>query len=81
MYKKIKSFWQRRSLRFWLMTGLLMTIIPFVVFSVSTYSYINNRVITPFSSLITKQQQVLVPINKLQVSVWGISTSVADFFC
>jgi diguanylate cyclase (GGDEF)-like protein len=62
------------------MTGLLMTIIPFVVFSVSTYSYINNRVITPFSSLITKQQQVLVPINKLQVSVWGISTSVADFF-
>ncbi|NNG42933.1 diguanylate cyclase [Pseudoalteromonas sp. NEC-BIFX-2020_002] len=79
MYNKIIAFWQQRSLRFWLMSGLLITIIPFLIFSILTYTYINKRVVNPLLSLSEEQQAIFFPINQLQQATWGMSASVTDF--
>ncbi|WP_105170050.1 sensor domain-containing diguanylate cyclase [Pseudoalteromonas sp. T1lg23B] len=79
MYQSAVRFWKKRSLRFWLTSGLVITISPFIVFSILTYAFVHERIVNPLLALSSEQLDIISPINNLQTTLWDISNTVTGF--
>ncbi|MCF6437711.1 sensor domain-containing diguanylate cyclase [Pseudoalteromonas sp. MMG022] len=79
MYQNAVRFWQKRSLRFWLTSGLVMTISPFIAFSILTYLFVNERIVSPLLTLSSEQLGILSPVNALQKNAWDVSRAITNF--
>ncbi|MDN3556253.1 sensor domain-containing diguanylate cyclase [Halomonas maura] len=76
---KIPAFWRRRSLRFWLATGMLMSLAPIFTFALTGYFLYHGAVIQPLVEVASKQRHILQPLQSVQMSLWDVSESVVDF--
>ena len=76
--KKIPDFWLRRSLRFWLTTGMLMSLAPIFISAIAGHFLYSGLIIQPLTEVASKQRQVLQPLQKIQLSLWDASVSVVD---
>lgn len=73
------AFWRRRSLRFWLATGMVMSILPIFASAVAGYLLYHQTIIKPLVEVSSKQQSILQPLQNMQLSLWDVSQSVIDF--
>lgn len=76
---KIPAFWRRRSLKFWLATGMLMSLAPIFISAVAGYFLYRGAVIQPLVEVASKQGQILHPLQTVQLSLWDMSESVIDY--
>ncbi|MBB3232040.1 GGDEF domain-containing protein [Halomonas stenophila] len=76
---KIPAFWRRRSLRFWLATGMLMSLAPIFTFALTGYFLYHGTIIQPLVEVASKQRHILQPVQSIQMSLWDVSESVVDF--
>ncbi|MCF7516506.1 diguanylate cyclase [Pseudoalteromonas sp. L23] len=76
---RLIHFWQGRSLRFWLTSGLIVTIVPFFLFSIIAFSFVHSHIVEPLLTLSGKQQKGLNSINEMQIATLEATTSLADF--
>ncbi|MDN3556960.1 diguanylate cyclase [Halomonas maura] len=76
---KIPAFWRRRSLKFWLATGMLMSLAPIFISAMAGYVLYHGAIIQPLVEVASKQRQILQPLQSVQLSLWDISESVIDF--
>jgi diguanylate cyclase (GGDEF)-like protein len=78
-FTRIADFWQRRSLRFWLATGMLMTSLPMLIAAVAGYMLYHKTIIEPLVEVSSKQRHVLAPLQDVQIQLWDLSKSVNDY--
>lgn len=76
---RIKSFWQQRSLKFWLASGLVMTIAPVCLLAVLGYLRFHSEIVQPLVAVTEEQSQVLQPLNRIEVNLWDVSRAVVDY--
>ncbi|NOU52176.1 hypothetical protein HG263_16730 [Pseudoalteromonas sp. JBTF-M23] len=79
MSQRVIKFWQKRSLRFWLTSGLCITVAPLLVFTLVSFTYINSQIIAPLITLSNEQSEIVQPINELQVAILDVSNSITKF--
>lgn len=77
--KGLRAFWRRRSLKFWLTTGMLMTSLPIFVAAITGYLLYHQQIIQPLVQVASQQRHVLQPLQSLQLSLWDVSRSVLDY--
>lgn len=77
--KKIPGFWRRRSLKFWLATGMLMSLAPIFISAFAGYFLYRGTIIQPLIEVTSKQHHILQPLQNVQLSLWDVSESVIDF--
>lgn len=77
--KKIPEFWRRRSLKFWMTTGMLMCLAPIFISAILGYFLYHGAIIQPLVEVAAKQRQILQPLQEVQMSLWDVSESVIDF--
>lgn len=77
--KKIPDFWLRRSLKFWLTTGMLMSLAPIFISAIAGHFLYSDLIIKPLTEVASKQRQVLQPLQEIQLSLWDASVSVVDY--
>jgi diguanylate cyclase (GGDEF)-like protein len=75
----MSDFWERRSLKFWLSTGMLMTSLPMLIAGVAGYTMYHEAIIEPLVDVASKQRHVLAPLQDLQLQLWDLSKSVDDY--
>lgn len=78
-FDNIPAFWRRRSLKFWLATGMLMSLAPIFISAVTGYFLYRGAVIQPLVEVASKQGQILTPLQTVQMSLWDVSESVIDY--
>lgn len=76
--RKIPAFWLRRSLKFWLATGMIMSLAPVYIFAIASHFLYNNVIIQPLLEVTSKQKEVLQPLQGIQLTLWDASVSVVD---
>ncbi|WP_162131405.1 diguanylate cyclase [Gayadomonas joobiniege] len=76
---KLNQFWKKRSLKFWLASGMLLTILPFVTSVVLGYFFFHGKVFNPLANVAEEQKAILLPLTEIQLSFWHVSESVIDF--
>ena len=76
--KTIPEFWKRRSLKFWLATGMLMSLTPIFLSAFTGHHLYREVIIQPLVEVSSKQQHILQPLQALQLSLWDLSESVID---
>lgn len=76
---KMPAFWRRRSLRFWLATGMLMSLVPIFASAVTGYVLYHQVVIQPLVEVASKQRSILQPLREAQLSLWNVSESTISF--
>ncbi|UDL04955.1 diguanylate cyclase [Marinobacter sp. CA1] len=76
---RIKSFWQQRSLKFWLASGLVMTIAPVCLLAVLGYLRFHSEIVQPLVAVTEEQSQVLQPLNQIEINLWDVSRAVVDY--
>jgi diguanylate cyclase (GGDEF)-like protein len=76
---KISAFWQRRSLRFWLATGMLMTLCPIFIAAVAGHHLYHRAIIRPLVEVSSQQRKILQPLQSLRLSLVDVSNSVIDY--
>lgn len=54
---RIKSFWQQRSLKFWLASGLVMTIAPVCLLAVLGYLRFHSEIVQPLVAVTEEQSK------------------------
>ncbi|MCK2183800.1 diguanylate cyclase [Halomonas getboli] len=77
--KKIPEFWRRRSLKFWLATGMLMSLAPIFISAFAGYLLYRGTIIQPLIEVTSEQHRILQPLQNVQLSLWDVSDSVIDF--
>lgn len=77
--RTIPAFWRRRSLKFWLATGMLMSLVPIFASAVTGYLLYHRAIIQPLVDVASKQRSILQPLRNVQLSLWDVSKSVIDF--
>ncbi|MGB8713380.1 MAG: diguanylate cyclase [Onishia taeanensis] len=75
----IPAFWRRRSLKFWLATGMLMSLAPIYLSAVTGYLLYRGTIIQPLLEVASAQRNILHPLQSVQLSLWDVSESVVDF--
>ncbi|MDX1756191.1 MAG: diguanylate cyclase [Marinobacter sp.] len=75
----LRSFWQQRSLRFWLATGLILAIAPVWLFATLGYFRLHDEIVRPLVDVTTEQRTILQPLNHIEVRLWDVSQSVIGF--
>ncbi len=75
----LSAFWRRRSLKFWLATGMMMAVLPITVFSVTGYLVYHHQITRPLVDVASKQRGILLPLQGLQLDLIDISELVNDF--
>jgi diguanylate cyclase (GGDEF)-like protein len=75
----MSDFWQRRSLKFWLATGILMTSLPMLIAATAGYVLYHNAIIDPLVEVASRQRDILRPLQDLQLQLWDINKSVNDY--
>ena len=76
---RIPAFWRRRSLKFWLATGMLMSLAPIFISALAGYFLYRGAIIEPLIEVTSKQHHILQPLQNVQLSLWDVSESVIDF--
>lgn len=79
MDKMLSAFWRRRSLRFWLVTGMAMSLLPIFVSATAGYVLHHRTIIQPLVEVASKQRGILQPLKDINLHLWDVSTSVIDF--
>ena len=79
MFRNLSAFWQRRSLRFWLATGMLMTFCPILISALIGFFFYGQRIIDPLIEVTSKQRYILQPLQDIQLTLWDVSNSVTDY--
>src|SRR5258707_9509512 len=77
--KKMSAFWERRSLKFWLATGMLMTSLPMLISAVAGFTLYHKAIIEPLVDVASKQRHILAPLQDVELSLWDVSKSVNDY--
>src|SRR6188472_1752278 len=77
--KKISAFWQRRSLRFWLATGMLMTLCPIFIAAVAGHFLYHQAIIQPLVEVSSQQRKILQPLQSVRLSLDDISAALVDY--
>jgi hypothetical protein len=77
--KKIASFWQDRSLRFWLGTGMLMTLCPIFFAAVAGHFLYHEAIIQPLVEICSQQRKILQPLQSLRMTLDDTSEAVVDY--
>ncbi|WKE64803.1 diguanylate cyclase [Gallaecimonas kandeliae] len=77
--KQLSAFWRHRSLKFWLAMGMLMTFLPSFLSALGGYLLYHQAVIQPLAEVASKHRQILLPLQQLQLSLWGLSDTVVDY--
>ncbi len=77
--RRIPAFWRRRSLKFWLATGMLMSLAPIFISALAGYFLYRGAIIEPLIEVTSKQHHILQPLQNVQLSLWDVSESVIDF--
>lgn len=77
--KWIVNFWRRRSLRFWLATGMLVAIVPLAVSAGTEYVLYRHQIIQPLTKIAAEHRFVLHPLRSLQFALWNIASSVDEY--
>jgi diguanylate cyclase (GGDEF)-like protein len=77
--RKMSDFWQRRSLKFWLAAGMVMTSLPMLIAALAGFALYHNAIIDPLVEVASKQRHVLGPLQDVQLQLWDISKSVDDY--
>ncbi|MBL27787.1 MAG: GGDEF domain-containing protein [Rhodospirillaceae bacterium] len=76
--RKLPAFWRKRSLRFWLATGMGMAVLPLLLSAAVGY-YLHHRHITyPLVEVSTHQRAVLQPLQSIQLALWDVTAEVID---
>lgn len=68
----------KRSLKFWLATGMLMSLTPIFVFAIAGHFLYSSVIIQPLTEVATKQRDVLQPLQTVQLCLWDASVAVVD---
>jgi len=79
MISDLSAFWRRRSLRFWLATGMLMTFCPILISTLVGFFVYGRGIIRPLVDVTAKQGRILQPLQSIQLQLWDVSKSVTDF--
>jgi diguanylate cyclase (GGDEF)-like protein len=79
MIKKISAFWKRRSLRFWLATGILMTLCPIFIAAVAGHFLYHQAIIQPLVEVSSQQRKILQPLQSVRLSLDDISDALVDY--
>lgn len=77
--KRLASFWRRRSLKFWLATGMSMALGPILVLAITGYVFYERTITRPLLQVSHKQRQVLQPLQQVQLGLWDMSRDVVDY--
>ncbi|WP_052699923.1 GGDEF domain-containing protein [Martelella endophytica] len=75
----LRHWYRSLSLRVWLSVGMAAAMIPFVFLSLYGFTVYRNDIAEPFRNVLNAQHQVLVPLERIQSSLWDISAGVIDF--
>ena len=78
-FRRMSDFWERRSLKFWLATGMLMTSVPIMISAVAGYTLYHHAIIEPLVEVSSKQRHILAPLQDVQLSLWDLTESVNDY--
>ncbi len=78
-FKKTSDFWEQRSLKFWLATGMLMTSVPMMISAVAGYMLYHHAIIDPLVDISARQRYILAPLHDMQLSLWKLTESVNDY--
>ncbi|MBV1789611.1 diguanylate cyclase [Marinobacterium sp. D7] len=77
--RHISAFWRRRSLKFWLATGMLLALAPISLLSVFGYLLYEKSITRPLIEVSREQREILQPLQKIQLSLWDMSRDVIDY--
>jgi len=68
----IVLFWRRRSLKFWLYTGMIMAVVPLGLSSGAGYYIYLHYITKPLVSAIDTHRAILRPLQELQLTLWDV---------
>jgi diguanylate cyclase (GGDEF)-like protein len=78
-FKNMSDFWHRRSLKFWLAMGMLMTFCPILFSAVTGYFLYHHTIIQPLVEVSSQQREILQPLQSVQIALWDVSNSLVDY--
>ncbi len=74
-----RALLQTRSLRFWIMVGMLLAITPVAAAAVGGFVLLNTGVIGSFQDIADRQRTEIVPAQRIGLRLWDVATSVDEF--
>ncbi|MDC0661492.1 GGDEF domain-containing protein [Marinobacter sp. SS21] len=69
----LRSFWQQRSLRFWLVVGLAMVMLPVWLLATLGYARLHRDIVQPLVTVTSQQSPALQPLNRIERSFLDVS--------
>lgn len=76
---RMSTFWRARSLRFWLISGMSLAILPLAASALAGYLLYRAYVVDPLVEDAWRQRAILRPLQDMQLGLWEYSGSVNDF--
>jgi len=70
---------KNRSLRFWITLSTLIALTPLAVSAVAGYALLNYGVIASFQDVAFRQQNQIIPAQRLRILIWEVMVPVDEF--
>jgi diguanylate cyclase (GGDEF)-like protein len=70
---------QTRSLRFWIMAGMLLALAPVVTAAVAGFILLDRGVIASFQDLANRERTEIVPAQRIGLTLWDTAIAVDEF--
>lgn len=73
------ALWTRKSLRFWIASGMMIAIAPLATSALIGFVLLSQNVIEPFHDASMREREQVGPIQDLRVLVWDTLIPVDEF--
>lgn len=70
---------QSRSLRFWILTGMLLALAPVVLAAIGGFVLFNQTIVASFHDIADRQRAETVPAQRIGLLLWDAAISVDEF--
>lgn len=77
--ENLQDFWRKRSLRFWLATGMVLAVLPLAISSGAAHMLYHRRIIRPLADIVSGHRSILQPLQSLQLILWDVSGTVDEY--
>ncbi|NDV01942.1 diguanylate cyclase domain-containing protein [Pseudoroseicyclus tamaricis] len=75
----LRGWFRSLSLRTWLIVGMGVALLPIFIVGALTFATYHSQIAQPFREVLNTQHRILLPLERLQGEMWGLSAAVNDF--